>query len=559
MSTLTFADTHNMVAFLEKPAESDGFHEIIDFLNANQIRYALTVNPTIYTSCIEQFWATAKVKTVNGERQLQALVDKKKVIITETSIRSDLNLEDAGGTDCLPTATIFEELARMGYEKPSPKLTFYKAFFSPQWKFLIHTITQCLSAKTTAWNEFSSTMASAIICLATNQKFNLSKYIFDAMVKHLEGGVKFLMYPRFVQVFINQQLGDMSHHKKTYVNPSHTKKIFANMKREGKDFSRRVTPLFATMMVQANQEEGADSATPTDSHSTPIITQPSSSKPQKKKSSRKQRKDNAPTKPTTEETTPEENVATPSCDPPQSGEDRMKLIELMNLYTQLQSRVLALETTKSNQALEIESLKKRVKSLEKRRKSRTPGFKRLRKVGSASRVETSNDASLGAQEDASKHRRRITDLDADAEVTLMDETQEMNDDNLMFDTGVLEEQEKDVVEKEVSAADPVTTAGKVVTTANVEPSEVKIISSSLQASQLPQAKDKGKGIMVESKVPLKKKDQIAMDEEVARNLEAQLQAELEEKERISRLKEEKSNIALLESWDNIQAMMDADF
>ncbi|GJX18943.1 hypothetical protein Tco_0221620, partial [Tanacetum coccineum] len=84
------------------------------FLNANQIHYALTVNPTIYTSCIEQSWATAKVKTVNGERQIQALVDKKKVIITETSIRSDLHLEDADGTDCLPTATIFEELARMG-------------------------------------------------------------------------------------------------------------------------------------------------------------------------------------------------------------------------------------------------------------------------------------------------------------------------------------------------------------------------------------------------------------------------------------------------------------
>ncbi|GJW09566.1 hypothetical protein Tco_1575393 [Tanacetum coccineum] len=195
MSTLTFADTHNMVAFLEKPAENDRFHEIIDFSNANQIYYALTVNPTIYTSCIKQFWATAKANTVNGERQLQALVDKKRVIITKSRIRSDLYLEDAGGIDCLPTATIFEELARMGYEKPSQRLTFYKAFFSPQWKFLIHTITQCLSAKSTAWNEFSSTMASVIICLATNQKFNLSKYIFDAMVKHLEGGVKFMMYP----------------------------------------------------------------------------------------------------------------------------------------------------------------------------------------------------------------------------------------------------------------------------------------------------------------------------------------------------------------------------
>ncbi|GKA89077.1 hypothetical protein Tco_0810889 [Tanacetum coccineum] len=82
-------------------------------------------------------WATAKVKTVNGEVQIQSLVDKKKVIITKTSVRSDLQLEDAEGTECLPNATIFEQLTLMG-------------------------------AKTTAWNKFSSTMASAVICLATN-------------------------------------------------------------------------------------------------------------------------------------------------------------------------------------------------------------------------------------------------------------------------------------------------------------------------------------------------------------------------------------------------------
>ncbi|GKD55933.1 hypothetical protein Tco_1289320, partial [Tanacetum coccineum] len=125
-------------------------------------------NPIIYTSSIEQFWATAKVQTVNGVRQLQVLVDKKRVIITESSIRSDLHLDDAEGTNCLLTATIFEELARIGYEKPSQKLTFYKAFFSPHWKYFIHTINQRLSTKSTAWNEFSSTMDSLIICLATN-------------------------------------------------------------------------------------------------------------------------------------------------------------------------------------------------------------------------------------------------------------------------------------------------------------------------------------------------------------------------------------------------------
>ncbi|GJY48796.1 hypothetical protein Tco_0438752 [Tanacetum coccineum] len=55
------------VAFLEKPTESEGFEEIIDFLNANPIKYALTVNPIVYCSCIKQFWATVKAKTVNGE------------------------------------------------------------------------------------------------------------------------------------------------------------------------------------------------------------------------------------------------------------------------------------------------------------------------------------------------------------------------------------------------------------------------------------------------------------------------------------------------------------
>ncbi|GKD06695.1 hypothetical protein Tco_1181669 [Tanacetum coccineum] len=237
MANLKFADTHNMVAFLSKPAESDGFEQIVDFLNAHPIKYALTVNPTIYISCIEQFWSTVVAKTINGEVQLHALVDGKKIIITESTVRRDLQLEDAEGVDCLPNSTIFEQLALMGYEKISQQLTFYKAFFSPQWKFLIHTILQCLSAKTTAWNEFSSTMTSAIICLATNQKFNFSKYIFESIVRNLDNlSGKFLMYPRFVQVFLDKQLDGLPSHKRIYIASSHSKKIFRNMKRVEKVF-----------------------------------------------------------------------------------------------------------------------------------------------------------------------------------------------------------------------------------------------------------------------------------------------------------------------------------
>ncbi|GJT62165.1 hypothetical protein Tco_1005698 [Tanacetum coccineum] len=263
----------------------------------------------------------------------------------------------------------------------------------------------------------------------------------------------------------------MSKHKGIYVAPSHTKKIFANMKREGKGFSGRITPLFLIMMVQAPKDMGEDSAAPIDSHSTPIVPQLSSSKPQKKKSRRKQRKDSVPTELIPDKDTNEESISTPSCDPPQSGVDRFQLVELMTFCTKLQKQVLDLEEAKTDQVKEIASLKKRVKQLEKRRKSRTSGLKRLRKVGSASRVESSNDVSLGAQEDASKQGKKTADLNADAEVTLIDETQERYDEGMLFDVqddlqGEEVVAKKEVTENEVSATDPVTNAGEVVTTAS---------------------------------------------------------------------------------------------
>nr|GFB73692.1 hypothetical protein [Tanacetum cinerariifolium] len=174
-----------------KLAESGGFEQIIDFLKSKPIHYALTMNHTIYVSCVKQFWATTKVTKVNDQKQIQALVDKMKVIITEDSIGSDLRFDDAEGTACLVNEEIFEGLARMG------------------------------------------TMAFAIICLAGNQKFNFSKYIFDNMVKSLEGGVKFYLFPRFLQVFLDKQVEEMARHKEMYLISCHTKKIFANMRRIG--------------------------------------------------------------------------------------------------------------------------------------------------------------------------------------------------------------------------------------------------------------------------------------------------------------------------------------
>nr|GEX03609.1 putative ribonuclease H-like domain-containing protein [Tanacetum cinerariifolium] len=306
---------------------------------------------------------------------IQALVDGKKVVVNEASIRRDIRLDDAKGTACLPNAAIFEELARM-------------------------------SAKPTTWNEFNSTMASTIICLANNQKFNFSKYILENMVKNLEAGVKFFIFPRFIQVFVNHQLGTC--------------------------FSKEITPLFVTMMVQASEEVGE---IPTDAQNTTILTQPSSSQPQRKhKIRRKQRK---------------------------------------------KTEVLSLEQTKTNQAAEIKKLKKRIKKLEGKKKKRTHGLKRLYKVGLSTRIVSSDEEGLGDQEDASKQERSIADIDQDEGTTLVDDSQgRMNEEDLFrihnlsghevfvdVTTGENIEQDATVAEKEVSTADPVIIAGEVVTTA----------------------------------------------------------------------------------------------
>ncbi|GJR23314.1 hypothetical protein Tco_0971841 [Tanacetum coccineum] len=123
-----------MVAYLQKSEGSEGFHQIIDFMNASHIQYALTENPTIYVSFITQFWRTATaITSANGEVELTATIDGQVKTITEASLRRHLKLEDNGGVTTLPNSEIFEQLALMGYVTDSDKLTFQKGHFSPQW------------------------------------------------------------------------------------------------------------------------------------------------------------------------------------------------------------------------------------------------------------------------------------------------------------------------------------------------------------------------------------------------------------------------------------------
>nr|GEZ37722.1 hypothetical protein [Tanacetum cinerariifolium] len=281
MSSL-FADTHNVVAILEKSDAAEGFKQIINFLSGSYIHYALTVSPRIYISCIKQFWNSVSVKRSGDVTRLQALVDKKKIMISEDVIREILQLNDAKGVICLPNEEIFAGLAQIGYEKPSTKLTFYKAFFSSQWKFLIHNILQPLSTKRTSWNEFSTAMASVVICLSKGQRFNFSKYIFDSLVRNVDSSSKFYMYPRFIQLIIQAQVGDLSTHTTRFIFPALTQKVFANMRRVRKGFSGVETPLFEIEdVIEDVAEDVAHVATPSPpSHGIPSPPQEPSSPPQ---------------------------------------------------------------------------------------------------------------------------------------------------------------------------------------------------------------------------------------------------------------------------------------
>ncbi|GKD14620.1 hypothetical protein Tco_1199027 [Tanacetum coccineum] len=269
MAVLDSCLKHNMIAYLEKTEGNVEFHEIIDFLKRSSIHHALTVSPVVSTTFVEQFWTSAKSKTINNVRHITAKVAGKSVSISEASIRSDLLFDDADGIDTLPNQAIFDAIQQMGYEGDLTVLTFNKALFSPQWRFLFHTINHCLSSKSTSWDQIPTNIATAVICLTSNQKYNFSKLIFDGMLRHLDAKKKFVMYPHFISIFLDKQLANVSVPLDHFLVNTLTSKVFSFMVKKGKHFSGKVTPLFATMLVQPTQDEGASSERPSEALPTP--------------------------------------------------------------------------------------------------------------------------------------------------------------------------------------------------------------------------------------------------------------------------------------------------
>nr|GEV34743.1 hypothetical protein [Tanacetum cinerariifolium] len=292
--TLTFAEIHNMIAYLTKSDGSEGFNQIINFLNGSLIKYALTVNLNIYVSCIKQFWTTVVVKKVNDVTRLQALMDKKKVVVTESTIRDAL-------------------------------------------------------------------------CWMMQRVLNVS--LMKKSLQTREG-----------------EEGDAD---------ENVENVNAGDPTEG-DVSA------------ANDEVPiADEEPSIPSPTTPTpLPQPSHDIP-----STSQVQPTPPQSPQAQQPTPQ-----PQPQPLQDAGLPIDLLQnLLDTCTTLTRRVEHLEQDKIAQDLEITKLKQRVKKLEKRNKVNVLNLRRLQKVGSTQRIDTSDDT---VKDDVSNQGKMIADMDADANVGL---------------------------------------------------------------------------------------------------------------------------------------------
>nr|GEV69474.1 hypothetical protein [Tanacetum cinerariifolium] len=483
------------------------------------------------------FPLSGMIKQSHDVTRLQALVDKKKVVVTEATIRDALHLDDAEGVDCLPNEEIFTTLARMGYDKPSTKLTFYKAFFSSQWKFLIHTILQSMSAKRTSWNEFSSAMASAVICLATGRTFNFSKYIFESLVRNVDSSSKFYMYPRFIHLIIQNQLGYLSTHSTKYISPALTQKVFANMRRVGKGCSGVETPLFEGMLVAQEPENQGDAeeqgaveeqdngntaaeepVTAVDDVADQSIQSPTPLTPPP------QQPQDIPSTSKVQSPPPQQQSPPPA--QPQGAHFPMSLLqEALDACAALTRRVEHLEHDKVAQDLEVIKLKTRVKKLERANKGRV--------IVESDKDE--GDKLMNEKEEKETEEVRVNPDDAQVEERQAD----IYHIDMDHATKVLSMQED---EPEIQEAVEVVITAKLITKVIAVVSETVSVAAVVQAD-VPAAlvnaaavvttaapvksKDKGKGIMVEEPKPIKKKEQVELDEAYARKLQEELNQDID--------------------------------
>ncbi|GJZ67573.1 hypothetical protein Tco_0630813 [Tanacetum coccineum] len=219
MANIRTCNKHNMIACVEETAHNADFYQIIDYLTGCSINYSLLVDPNLIGPWLQQFWDSASLRIINEVPHIRAMVVGKRVLISEETVRADLLFDDVDGVDCFPKQ-----------------------------KYLVHVLLHCLSPKSTSWEQFGTNIASALVGLATNQKFNFSLMIMNGMLGHIANGKPFLMYPRFIQLFLNKQLEGVTRPQNFIPSVTLPSKVFTFMRKHSPKFSGRITPLTPPML-----------------------------------------------------------------------------------------------------------------------------------------------------------------------------------------------------------------------------------------------------------------------------------------------------------------------
>ncbi|GKD89263.1 hypothetical protein Tco_1364770 [Tanacetum coccineum] len=360
--------------------------------------------------------------------------------------------------------------------------------------------------------------------------------IFDGMIRKLDARKKFLMYPRFVQEFLNNQLSNLPVPLDNLPIPILSKKVFTNMAKKGLKFSGQVTPLSPNMLASVEVEEGEEGTGGSEG----------------------------------------DQVQLPNDSPHLGGntseraEGVLNLQDLHNFCTLLSQQILDLQQHKDAQTAEILKLKTKIKKLEKKCKPSISHHRAwLRSVSILSMKEKlDHTMEYMDTEEAVNERRQSNDteelkLDADTQVITEDKgngekggstvgTARPDVGTARLDVGTARP-DVDTARQEVGTADPTTPP----TTTTIFDNEEMTLADTLVKMKDDKAKDKGKGIIVEEEhVKIKRKDQgidqIERDEELAHKLHEEELAE------IARIQEEASRIAIMEMFDEVQEGIDVD-
>ncbi|KAI3769484.1 hypothetical protein L6452_00588 [Arctium lappa] len=401
----------------------------------------------------------------------------------------------------------------------------------------------CISKKTTGWSEFSSTIAYALVCLATAKKYNFSQMIFNDLVSNLGNKKSFYMYPRFVQAVITHELSDIPQPVGVYVPKPPKGKVFSNMRRSAGDSEGVDTPLFSTMMVVSQTTEGMAAG-----ETTGVSPRP---KEVLSEEEEEYMGDEAATTPaSTEEESGNIHKTSPMAtsieqsfeggNTPGEGEDRYDYDELMETMGNINQDVI-------NQGKEIEDMKLVILSQQVQ-------ITKLKKL-----------VMKLVHKKKKRHfvlRRRISENDAPkkGEINMEEATKEGELDRNKFDVEgeQKEETERELVQKETQqAAETVTTAENKQAAETVKEvlTDLEIAETLLKAkSDTPKVtsktkgviikeqgeeikkdnskkemnKDKGKAKMIESDQPVKRQRLVESDEALARKI----QEDIEKEERV---------------------------